>query len=544
MNIEIIYQHFLYLMEEWGVVCILSLLVLALLIWLVIRFRHHFKLLPLASLMVIIVVALWYNNNSEKLKKQQQILQDSISSDNELSGTEAVNIFHHMIERYYPGSLPNSFYEYSNLYIEAIRNRANIISQPSTLCPEAELNSNQIWDSIQLNALQLNQIVAPQIEGYEQACLTQATESMKQERLYGDTPLYEFSSLQDRNQQIANFTAPAEALIAEPSKIRELEFVNASNSPTTERSNSNFYWSVDLLNEAKNAFQQYEQFANAHYPSLRLPVNPGEDVLSIARYQAQFVTLKHLQITMTNLISRSRKDKEVLFEPASLRSVDQQEANLAARVANFNKAMDSLISLTRIFQQLGFDDTHSWFKELSQGHAFGILQQIEQLYNANRLYEPRTFPNRGSQHYLNALFGIDSAEQLKDYLNSQNEKAKFFVTGYAQAIIEFLQNSGQEYLNDPLVGGWRSSMMEINKYLKNDPTSSLSLLESYFKNQLSVTQQSNCLEKTQGFVKPQKDDIFSLSHRNIIILAESYCKANQKETIKKTLRSTPLQKLY
>jgi hypothetical protein len=660
MNFDIIYQHFKFFIEGWGVSWMLSLAVFAFIIWLIFHFKNQFKLLPLASVMVIIALTLWYTANNTKLK-QQQNLQDSItifsamvvpalecrsqqqiiqhshtlnqnntvlsplafdswllemedylttrinlrslSSVNELSSTEAVNIFHQMIERYYPGRLPNSFYEYSSLYVEALGNRANIISQANTLCPDVELNSTQIWASIQLNALQqlpqiikqieapheffnqlqalqnlpssmdwqqtlpdlsnllnhfnnwlaymrkewlglktkpsvckrlannlnkiarqLDQIAMPQIQDYEQTCMTQTATQMEQERLYGDTPLYEFSSSQDGNQQIVNFTAPAEALIAELTKIRALEFVNVSNSPTTEPGNDNFYWSVDLLNKAIQAFQQYQEFSQAQYSSLWLSKNPGQDALSNAKYQAQAVTLKQLQVTMTKLISDARRDKEVLFEPETLQPVDQQEANLAARVTNFNKVMDSLISLTRIFQQLGFDDTRSWFNEISQADAFGMLQQIDQLYAKSGIYQVKRDPEHSSKQIIDALFRLKSALQLQDYLTAQREKAQILALNYAQPIIVFLLNTEQDFLNVPLVNRWQNSVIEINKYLNKDPTSSLSQLETYFKNQLIVTEQNNCIEKTQGLTLPQKNDIFSLSHKNIIIQAKSLCK--------------------
>ncbi|MFQ3234869.1 MAG: type VI secretion system protein ImpL [Paraglaciecola sp.] len=333
----------------------------------------------------------------------------------------------------------------------------------------------------------------------------------------------------DDNNQTVRFTEKANALFSAVNEIGQLSYLDTVSSEQLSHSSNSFYWSIPLLNQALAAYQEYQSFAELEYATNWL----GDSPESTPKYLAQATALSQLQAAMSSLISSARVQKISQFKPDTLRPIDQKEANLAAKINNFRQAMYLLIDLSRGMELLNFNETKIEFLNITRQHAYHLLGQVNQLYLANRLYQPKSAPNWTANQYLNALFGISGDGQLTDFLATQSQRTYQIATQYAEPLVTYLLNTKGTLPDYNLFTKWQNSLVELHKQQSANPANSQAELESFFQNQLVNIEQSNCFDQISNLTTPQQNDLFADSQLAVIRKAKSHCEGFRADNIVK-----------
>ena len=190
------------------------------------------------------------------------------------------------------------------------------------------------------------------------------------------------------------------------------------------------------------------------------------------------------------------------------------------------------MALLSAYDKLEFKESRTWLLNLSQTHAYKLLQKVDALYQANRIFTPLNNPIWSAHQYNAVLFGINGDGQLQDYLSAQGERANTIALDYAEPLIVFLLNTKGKFVNYELFGKWENTLIELNKYQNKDPSNSLDQLNQFMANQLALVNQSNCFASTAEMVSPEGSDAFSLDHKNIIDKAVQHCNSYKADQIK------------
>lgn len=323
-----------------------------------------------------------------------------------------------------------------------------------------------------------------------------------------------------------SFSLNSQKLLKALDKVSALYFVQTSIPNQFDESNSDFFWSVEHLNSAIQAYDRYEKFAKDNYQGINLPAKEGANSND---YLAQSVAIKQLELTMLTIVSDARVKQHSRYQPNNLRPVNLKEAYLQSHTANFKVAMNTLISINDKFKALGFSDGSHWMLKIANKHAFRLIQKVDETYQENRLYAPLPKPFWGKHNYVQALFGINGSGQLKDYLLAQSERINFIALNYAEPLITFLGTtkgmSADNLLTKEwsIINKWEKTLIEINKQLSKNPANSQNDLEQFFNNQLISIDQSNCFQQSSKLASPQQDNIFSINQSEISILVKDHC---------------------
>jgi len=371
--------------------------------------------------------------------------------------------------------------------------------------------------------------------------------------------------------------------------ISYLPFIHVSTPNHFDKDDSDFFWSVEHLNQALQMYDDYEAFAKQNYSSIDLPTRdrlkvgkynnsktdgtiseasnePSKDTNSeesnaatnleknlesnpentqeINRegtnrvsqnqnesYLAQAVVLKQLQLAMLTAVSDARVKETAQYKPDNFQPASQREAYLQSHIANFREAMNSLIEIHNKFERLNFSDTHQWFLNIANRHAFKLLKDVDNVYRDSRLYTPLPRPLWSAHKYTEALFGINGQGQLDDYLVAQSDRANFIAFKYAEPLLTFLKTTNARTTNYQLFSQWEKTLITLNKQLNKDPANDLNNLEQFFTNQLINTDQSNCFTQTKLFLEPQENNLFAASQNEIVKLASKHCTSFQADRI-------------
>ncbi len=334
--------------------------------------------------------------------------------------------------------------------------------------------------------------------------------------------------LYDYNEQQYSFSLESEQLLDAINKVASLSFIQVNKPNHFDKNDTDFFWSVEHLNQALHMFEEYQTFANKNYKSIHLPLTDSE---KSHNYLAQAVALKQLQLAMLTAISDARTKKLTQFKSDNLQPVNQQEAYLQSHTANFREAMDALINIHNKFKLLNFSESSHWLLQISNAHAFKLLEKVDSIYQDSRLYAPLPKPYWGVHNYTQALFGIVSSDQLKDYLTAQSERINFIAFSYAEPLLTYLKTTDSMSVDYQLFSKWEKTLIELNKQQNKNPANSQNDLEQFFSNQLMVIDQSNCFKETKNLSQQQQNNLFSISQTLISELAKKRCTSFRADKI-------------
>ena len=311
-------------------------------------------------------------------------------------------------------------------------------------------------------------------------------------------------------------------------KMSEFTFSKVVEQPWTNREGG-FFWSVDLLGVAIGYSDEYLSYAQGKFKTNYLPANPTTDRES---YLAQAVALAQLQRAMLSTIEAAK----VLSSPKlrmDMVTLDRREAEIADRVANFNKAMNPMLALVSMFEQLGLEAAKRRLLIQSHSQATQLLEDIDALYASNRVYEPKPNPNWRANEYPEALYGLLTSSSSKDYLAAQARRSRMIARDYAQPVVIYLVNTEGDFKESDLLAKWRRTLIEISRRENKDPSNDVDGFDQFFLGEFSATTFSNCHEAVKGYVPPAGNNIYAIRWRQLIDVSVDQCQRLQADSIKK-----------
>lgn len=311
-------------------------------------------------------------------------------------------------------------------------------------------------------------------------------------------------------------------------KMSEFSFSKVVEDPWSNREGG-FFWSVDLLGVALGYSDEYLSFAQGKFKTNYLPANPTTDRES---YLAQAVALAQLQRAMLSTIEAAK----VLSSPKpqmDMVTLDRREAEIADRVANFNKALNPLLALVSIFEQLGLEAAKRRLLMQSHSQATQLLEDIDSLYISNRVYAPKPNPNWRANEYPEALYGLLSSSSSKDYLAAQSRRSRIIARDYAQPVVVYLVNTEGDFKESDLLAKWRRTLIQVSKRENKDPSNDIDGFDNFFLGAFSATTFSNCHEAVKSYVPPTGNNIYAIRWRQLIDVSTDQCQRLQADSIKK-----------
>lgn len=367
------------------------------------------------------------------------------------------------------------------------------------------------------------------METFVKSCTANIIEQMEKDNKFLSTGLYTFN--EDKTQ--VAFSPYSSGLMHSMRAISGLSYIGIEYESNLAEGNDEFFWSVERLNIALRLFGEYKEFAAKQYDSLSLPTEQTEKDQT---YLAQAVALKQLQHAMLQSVSNARIDVDFYSVGLDYKPVNRREAQVQNYVENFRKARNALLALNDAFSTLTLESSRKDLTLVAQKQAYAVLEKIDALYAASRLYTPKEFPNWGAHIYTRALFGIQGEGQLEDYLQSQSDRLNHIALNYAEPIVAFLrqldaQNQDFDYA---LISKWENTVVEIQQADQNKDIATTKLqLEMFFKDRLININQSNCFEETKNLSSPGQNDVFADSQRDIVNDVKSLCNRYKADQIQK-----------
>jgi type VI secretion system protein ImpL len=410
--------------------------------------------------------------------------------------------------------------------------RTNLLDESSAgFCQSNELRLSSIASS--LNALDGSDYERlEQVDKFSKECRRGIADQLRRDNQAVNTSIYSVI-VNDEGRLAPKLTKGSEELFDLIDKAGDFSFASR-NWEIVEAKHNEFYWSVDLLNEALSFAEEYKSYAEENFASLYLPEKVASSKQS---YLAQAVALSQLQRAMLSTIADSKNRTQGLMPNVRMLTTDKRETELAERVVNFRKAMNPLLSLISNFEQLGFLSAKRSLLQQSQNHAAALLEAVDALYDANRLYKYKEYPNWQAHFYTEALFGIRTEGQLDDYLSAQSKRTRVIAFDYAEPLVVFLTNTGGSFSEHKLLSRWHKTLVEINKQQNKDPTSDAEQLELFFAGQFSGVNLSNCPTEVRAFVSPQGNSIFAERTRDLMERATRHCQSFRADSIEKEYAS-------
>ena len=310
--------------------------------------------------------------------------------------------------------------------------------------------------------------------------------------------------------------------------ISEFSFSDLAVQPWTNEEGG-FFWSVDLLAVALGYADEYLSYAEEKFKTTYLPANPTEDRQT---YLAQAVALAQLQRAMLSTIETAKLRSQPK-DRLDMVTLDRRESEVADRVANFNKALNPLLALVAMFDQLGLEAAKRRLLIQSHGQATDLLEEIDRLYTSNRVYQPKPNPNWRANAYPEALYGLLTSSSSEDYLASQARRSRIIARDYAQPVVIYLVNTEGDFKESDLLAKWRRSLIEISKRENKDPSNDIDGFENFFLGAFAATSFSNCFDQVKGYEPPAGNNIFAARWRQLIDVATEQCRRLQADNIKR-----------
>ena len=368
------------------------------------------------------------------------------------------------------------------------------------------------------------------VDAFTKRCETSLARQMEADNKRTPRALYQSVTVNGVFQPV--LSQAAEEAFNLIDKISEFSFSNVAEQPWTNKEGG-FFWSVDLLGVALGYADDYLSYAEGKFETNYLPANPTTDRET---YLAQAVALAQLQQAMLSTIEAAK----VTTGPKpslDMVTLDRREAKVADRVTNFNKALNPLLALVSMFDQLGLEAAKRRLLMQSHGQATDLLEEIDGLYASNRIYEPKPNPNWRANAYPEALYGLLTSSSSKDYLASQARRSRIIARDYAQPVVIYLVNTEGDFKESDLLAKWRRSLIEISKRENKDPSNDIDGFEAFFLGGFTATTFSNCFDAVKGYVPPEGNNIFAKRWRQLIDVSTEQCRRLQADNIKREYRN-------
>lgn len=290
-----------------------------------------------------------------------------------------------------------------------------------------------------------------------------------------------------------------------------------------------FFWAVDDLTRALNMIDDYRNFARDRFETPFLPQTVTTDNQA---YLAQAISLSELQHSVMSTIESAKVSGLPNSDRLEFQTLDRREALISDRVANFQRALDSLLALVTALDELDLIAAKRRLLQQSQNQALDLLSDIDALYRSNQVYLPSKTPYGNAADFSEAFYGIISDQQALDYLAAQQQRSRIVAQEYAMPVVLYLSNTDGLFKDSSLVMQWLQTLIEISKVENKNPSNDITRLEQFFIGSFSATKFDNCADQVAAYPKVMGNSIFASSLTELIGVSDSFCQSLQASAIR------------
>ena len=369
-----------------------------------------------------------------------------------------------------------------------------------------------------------------EIDEFESSCADEFASQFESDNQSSIRPLYQQISVDGKLSPI--ISESSEQVFDFIDEMSELSFARdmTTNKATRIERGGDFYWSVDLLNQAITYVDDYLAFSRDRFPTTALPENLSPEARK--SYLSQAIVLAQLQRELDETIEIA-KTGVIQEQVSSLQSLDQREAEIADRVANFKKALNSLVTLDRQLQRLGFLALSTRFLASARNQAEFLLEEVDSLFESENIFNPRKSVSWEAHAYPEAFYGLVSESQILDYFRAQELRTEFIAERYAAPLVTFLKNTESSVVSSSLTAKWERTLIEINKKRAKNPANEIEAFKTFLIGSFAETNLSNCHEKTKTYLEQDGNSIFSERFRIVSSTARDHCQRFRADHIER-----------
>lgn len=299
--------------------------------------------------------------------------------------------------------------------------------------------------------------------------------------------------------------------------LQELSFMSVDTSDLPTKTPEIVVWDRAYLAKALSYYKEYENYAKINFSSVSLPdsdLNNGDD------HELQAAITKQLRNSIIYEIEKAKHAESSIHRSISS-GVFSADQYVLQRVENFREVDDLFYQIRDVLLRLGFTaDSKAW-TETTRASALSILQAVDQLAINSRLYRSESPLDASNPHILGALYGLNNANELKAYLNAQNERASYVAYNYAERVVTYLINNRIGLTTTPslLEQRWRETLLELDKAARKNPDNALVALENQFSKSLQLTLADCQLD----YRVKSGEDIFTLAEASLAADIKVFC---------------------
>ncbi|GLS04979.1 hypothetical protein GCM10007860_21280 [Chitiniphilus shinanonensis] len=265
-------------------------------------------------------------------------------------------------------------------------------------------------------------------------------------------------------------------------------------------------WRPTALATATRYAREYQDYAR------RQGVAPQASAIDrplfdrLARRQLNSV-MDHVML----LAQKPEADQPTLTQ-VSLQTLSNADQQLSGESEDFSRVVDPLLSVLRLYDQMGFAASRSKVTQCVRDYAGDTLARVDALAGASRLYDPSNGPTDGS------FFSLGTTPVTKDYLARQVSRGEV-LSGYASPYVVFLKNAAviddAQLDNAQTVTYWTNTIDELNRYVQfKEPAGQVGQLDNLFLKQFAALDYANCRKTLADYKSPEfGNDLFSERRR-------------------------------
>jgi type VI secretion system protein ImpL len=237
-------------------------------------------------------------------------------------------------------------------------------------------------------------------------------------------------------------------------------------------------------------------------------------------YAAEF--RRRLALTTQQLIAQAQTRQAFVPGLASSSAVDP-EAKLKAQIHSFQIASGLILQLQSLLHQQGDRGSEESLIKAGDDFVQKQLTALKGLTNKS-LYQPAQAPQWASANFAAAMFGYSEPRQLKSYLQSQRQRAKYLAQNYAQPLVSYLLNSGAITDTQSNAQWWFDTLLALRQYQHQQPGNNVAQLEQFIGKQMAGLNSSHCNNwLTQPAIIYSAGGLFAQRHQQLDKQIRSHC---------------------
>ncbi len=292
-------------------------------------------------------------------------------------------------------------------------------------------------------------------------------------------------------------------------------------SPTTDNDlmqcdKTAIAWNVTELATVASYLREYQQLIDeSHLLDASVEANPLKKLAFYKLREAINGALNDAQIAAGQQTITGNR----------LVSINSEEAEIAKRATNFNRAANYLVPILQDMRQLQLVDSHSALTRCASDFALTSLDQIERFAAPLGFYT--SLPNKASQLRLSDEFSyeLSNKSELDDYLSAETNRLRILLSYMEPAltVLTEAQHAGgvdwsQQFSS---VNYWRNTLEDFDAYQRELAQTELADLTDFYQ---SVQQSSDLCDSIQtSQTAGYGDSLFSKRRSRLEMALGEHC---------------------